>query len=76
MSSYRDFVLTTLKQMAGNIPNYQIRQYAQSYYDKGVLNDADLSEIDALTNPLPADQPSADELRKALDTLMPGGDVN
>ena len=33
MSSYRDFVLTTLKQMAGNIPNYQIRQYAQCYYD-------------------------------------------
>lgn len=73
MINLRDFVLTTIKQMVGNLPNYQIRQYATAWYDKGVLNDDDIAEIDSLTNPIPADLPTYAEQEQALEILLEGG---
>lgn len=73
MINLRDFVLTTIKQMVGNLPNYQIRQYATAWYDKGVLNDNDIAEIDSLTNPIPADLPTYAEQEQALEILLEGG---
>lgn len=73
MINMRDFVLTTIKQMVGNLPNYQIRQYATAWYDKGVLNDDDITEIDGLTNPVPANQPTYAEQEQALEILLEGG---
>lgn len=73
MTHMRDFVLTTIKQMVSNLPNYQIRQYATAWYDKGVLNDDDIAEIDNLTNPIPADLPTYAEQEQALEILLEGG---
>lgn len=73
MINLRDFVLTTIKQMVGNLPNYQIRQYATAWYDKGALNDDDIAEIDSLTNPIPADLPTYAEQEQALEILLEGG---
>ena len=76
MTHMRDFVLTTIKQMVGNLPNYQIRQYATAWYDKTVLNDDDITEIDSLTNPVPADLPTYAEQEQALEILLEGGSTN
>ena len=73
MINLHDFVLTTIKQMVGNLPNYQIRQYATAWYDKGVLNDNDIAEIDSLTNPIPADLPTYAVQEQALEILLEGG---
>lgn len=73
MINLRDFVLTTIKQMVGNLPNYQIRQYATAWYDKAVLNDNDIAEIESLTNPVPADLPTYAEQEQALEILLEGG---
>lgn len=73
MIHMRDFVLTTIKQMVGNVPNYQIRQYATAWHDKNVLNENDMTEIDELTNPIPADLPTYAEQEQALEILLEGG---
>ena len=47
----RDFIMETLKGMKGNYPDFQIREYALNWYEKGKLTEEDLAEIEALINP-------------------------
>lgn len=46
MFSLKNFILTTIEGMIGKEPDYKVRQYAIAWYDKGVLTEDDLAEIE------------------------------
>ncbi len=46
MFSIRDFIVKTLKGMKGFYPDFQIREYALNWYEKGKLTENDLSELE------------------------------
>ena len=44
----RNFIMTGIRDMIShNKPRYQVYQYASGWYDKGVLTEDDLKEIEA-----------------------------
>lgn len=43
----RDFLLKTLLGMVAKEPDYKVRQYALSWYDKGELTSEDMAIIEA-----------------------------
>ena len=47
----RNFVMKSMKAMAGNVPEYQVRLYAVGWFEKGVLTESDLAEIELLLIP-------------------------
>lgn len=48
MFSLKDFILKGIKGMIGNEPDYKVIEYSAAWYDKGVLTDAELAEIDQM----------------------------
>lgn len=44
--SLHDFVMRTLKGMAEQYGEFQVREFALNWYQRGVLTDADLAEIE------------------------------
>mgnify|MGYP006954141164 CR=1 FL=1 len=48
MFNLREFVLKGLKQAVGNEAEYKIRDIAAGWLDKGVLQEADLAELDSM----------------------------
>lgn len=44
--SLHDFVMRTLKGMAEQYGEFQVREFALNWYQRGVLTDADLQEIE------------------------------
>lgn len=42
----REFIMKTILDMIGNVPEWQVREYALGWYTKGVLTEEDLQEID------------------------------
>jgi hypothetical protein len=59
MFDLRDFVMSTLLGMVGREPDYKVRQYALSWYDKAQLTGEDM---DALETAL---QTAAEEAQRA-----------
>lgn len=53
MFSIHDFIMTTLRGMIGQYPEFQIREYALNWYAKGKLGETDLSTIEVWFMPLP-----------------------
>ena len=51
MFNIRDFIFNTLKEMKGNYPDFQIKEYALNWYDKGKLTEDDLAELEIYLNP-------------------------
>ena len=51
MFNLRDFIMGTLKEMKGNYPDFQIREYALNWYAKGKLTEDDLAELEAYLAP-------------------------
>lgn len=47
MFSFREFLKKGFLDAVGKLADYQIRLNAFGYYDKGVLTEEDLAEIDA-----------------------------
>ena len=47
MFNYREFLKKGFLSAVGKMADYQIRLNAAGYYEKGVLTEADLAEIDA-----------------------------
>lgn len=47
----RTFVKKTILGMIGAVPEYQVRLYAVGWFEKGVLTEADLAEIELLLTP-------------------------
>lgn len=52
MFNIRDFIVKTLKGMKGNYPDFQIREYALNWYEKGKLNEDDLAEVELFLCPI------------------------
>lgn len=44
--SLHDFVMRTLKGMAEQYSEFQVREFALNWYQRGVLTDSDLEEIE------------------------------
>ena len=47
----REFVMKTIRDMIGNVAEWQVREYALGWYTKGVLTKEDLEEIDEMHEP-------------------------
>lgn len=47
----RTFVRKTILGMIGEVAEYEVRRYALGWFDKGVLLDTDLAEIELLLTP-------------------------
>ena len=48
MFSLREFVMKTIKGMIGNEPDYKVRKYALGWYEKEVITEEDMVEIEML----------------------------
>lgn len=46
MFNITDFIMNTLKEMKGNYPDFQIKEYALNWYAKGKLNEEHLAELE------------------------------
>jgi hypothetical protein len=53
--------MTTLYEMHGNYPDFQIREYALNWYGKGKLSEEDLAEIEFMLNPVVEEEPTEEE---------------
>ena len=51
------FIMNTLKEMKGNYPDFQIKEYALNWYSKGKLTEENLAEIDEYLAPVVEDVP-------------------
>lgn len=51
MFNIKNFIMSTLKEMNGHYPDFQIKEYALNWYAKGKLNEDDLAEIELLLHP-------------------------
>lgn len=58
MFNLRDFIMDTLKGMKGNYPDFQIREYALNWYEKGKLTEDDLAELEEYLAPEPVEEPT------------------
>ena len=47
MFNYRNFLMTGFKSAVGHMADYQVILNANGYYEKGVLTEDDLSELQA-----------------------------
>lgn len=64
MFSLREFLMKGFKDAVGNMADYQIILNATGYYEKGVLTEDDLSELQALIDekntPVEVSEPPAE----------------
>lgn len=73
MFSYRDFIRKGFLDAVGKMADYQIRLNAGGYYEKGVLTEDDLAEIDAAIEaqyvvPVVPDEPTEEDATEAANT--------
>lgn len=64
MFNITDFIMNTLKEMKGNYPDFQIKEYALNWYAKGKLNEDNLSELEeylAVIEEEPTEEPEENE---------------
>lgn len=59
MFNYREFLMTGFKNAVGKMADYQIIFNANGYYEKGVLTEEDLAELQSMIN---AKNPPAEEV--------------
>ena len=48
MFNYRDFLMTGFKNAVGKMADYQVIFNANGYYEKGVLSEEDLAELQSM----------------------------
>ena len=48
MFNYRNFLMTGFRSAVGHMADYQVILNANGYYEKGVLTESDLSELQAM----------------------------
>jgi hypothetical protein len=61
MFNIRDFIMETLKGMAGNYPDFQIREYALNWYAKGKLTEVELAELESFLAPPTEEEETVEE---------------
>ena len=59
MFNYRDFLMTGFKNAVGKMADYQVIFNANGYYEKGVLTEEDLAELQNMIN---AKNPPTEEI--------------
>lgn len=50
MFNYREFLMTGFKNAVGKMADYQVILNANGYYEKGVLTEDDLAELQEMIN--------------------------
>lgn len=50
MFNYREFLMQGFRSAVGKMADYQVILNANGYYEKGVLTESDLSELQELIN--------------------------
>ena len=73
MFSYREFLKKGFLDAVGKMADYQIRLNAGGYYEKGVLTEDDLAEIDAAIEaqyvvPVAPDEPTEEDATETANT--------
>ena len=60
--SMHDFIMTGLRDAVGKLPDYKIIMNALAWFEKGVLTEADLAELQALIDEknTPAPEPASE----------------
>ena len=53
MFSIKNYIMTMLKGMAGNYPDWQIMEYALNWYSRGKLSEDDLAVVENWFAPTP-----------------------
>lgn len=66
MFNYREFLMQGFRNAVGKMQDYQVILNANGYYEKGVLTEDDLAELQELINAKNAPQEEA-ELNKAME---------
>lgn len=59
MFNYREFLMTGFKNAVGKMADYQVIFNANGYYEKGVLTEEDLAELQNMIN---AKNPPTEEI--------------
>lgn len=64
MFNYRNFLMTGFRDMVGKQPDYRVIQNANGFFEKGVLTEEDLAELQSRIEEknTPAEEVAADEL--------------
>ena len=66
MFNYREFLMQGFRNAVGKMQDYQVILNANGYYEKGVLTEDDLAELQDLINAKNAPQEEA-ELNKVME---------
>lgn len=78
MFSLREFLMKGFKDAVGNMADYQIILNATGYYEKNVLTEDDLSELQALVDekntPVEVSEPPADITGTDEIPIFPAGE--
>lgn len=61
MFNYRNFLMTGFRSAVGHMADYQVILNANGYYEKGVLTEDDLSELQAMIEEKNAASEAEDE---------------
>lgn len=68
MFSLHDFILKGLKDAVGKMADHQVILNAAGWHEKGVLEEADLAEINTLIDAKNAAKEAAEKAAESLDT--------
>lgn len=61
MFNYRNFLMTGFRSAVGHMADYQVILNANGYYEKGVLTEDDLSELQAMIEEKNAESEAEDK---------------
>ena len=65
MFDINEFIMKTLKGMIGEYPDFQVREYALNWHEKGKLTEDDLADIDFIIEAQHAEAYTQEELAEA-----------
>ena len=68
MFNYRDFLMTGFKNAVGKMADYQVIFNANGYYEKGVLSEEDLAELQTLIDEKNTPQSEPEEITYEPET--------
>ena len=72
MFNYREFLMTGFKNAVGKMADYQVIFNANGYYEKGVLSEEDLAELQSMID---EKNKPAEEITEETETTTQTEDV-
>lgn len=67
--SLHDFIMAGLRDAVGQLPDYKVIMNATGWYEKNVLNEADLAELQALIDAKNAPAPEPEEFEEPEEPI-------